>query len=78
MGRTQLGVVEEQSGFGGSFLLEGDGCVLSFTFLGDLEVADLSTDLDVSDFQARQSVSETSSYLPEAEEIPDLLLRGRT
>jgi hypothetical protein len=43
MGRAQLGVVKEECGLCGGFLLESDGCFFVLASCRDLDVGDLAT-----------------------------------
>lgn len=73
---AELGVVEEESGLSGSLLFEAHGVRLGGLVLGvggDLKVGDLATDWRVSVCEGRRCVCDD---LPEAEEVPDLLLGG--
>jgi hypothetical protein len=44
VGRTELGVVEEESSLSSGFLFEGDSGILSLAALLDLDASNLSTD----------------------------------
>lgn len=73
---TELGVVEEESGLSGSLFFEAHSVRLGGLILGvrgDGKVGDLATDWRVSVCEGKECVS---GHLPEAEEVPDLLLGG--
>ena len=73
---AELCVVEEESGLSGSLFLEAHSVRLGgfvFGVRGDGKVGDLATDWRISMCDFRRCVSDD---LPEAEEVPDLLLSG--
>lgn len=76
VGRAQLGVVQEEGSLGGSLLLEGDGRRLGIALRLDVEAGNLAAGRAVR--YASRGTSRRDRYLPEAEEVADLLVVGAT